>query len=238
MWNKPQQLHMISNTLFGISLLLLVYGALHYVLRLPQFNLRAVQLSTAPNQVNVAQIEAVVRNELRGNFFTVDLESTRSAFENLPWVRQVKVRRHFPWRLEVELEEHVALARWNGTELVNTHGEVFLAVTTQVLPLFSGQAESAAEVAKMYREFSEQLMPLQQQIIHINLSPRRAWQLRLNNGMLLKLGREQSQQRLERFVAVYPWTGIRNQESGIRGAVQYVDLRYRNGFAVMYRHPV
>ena len=232
MWNKPQQLHMISSTLFGISLLLLLYGALHYVLHLPAFNLRAVHLSATPQQVDAAKIAAVVRNELRGNFFTVDLEATQRAFEKLPWVRSASVRRQFPWQLEVELEEHVALARWNEAELVNTHGEVFLAETAQVLPLFSGQAENAAEVTKMYREFSEQLAPIEKQIIQINLSPRRAWQLRLNNGMLLKLGREESQQRLGRFVGV---AGIRDQTAGIN--MQYVDLRYRNGFAVKYRQP-
>ena len=234
MWDKPRELNSLSSALFVISFILLLYGALHHVLRLPEFNLRAVQLSAAPSQVDAAQISEVVRNELRGNFFTVDLESTQRAFEKLLWVRKASVRRHFPWQLEVDLEEHVALARWNGTELVNTHGEVFVARTTQALPDFSGQSESAAEVAQMYREFSAQLAPLGQEIILINLSPRRAWQLRLNSGLLLKLGREQSQQRLERFVAAV--AGIRNQESGIN--MQYVDLRYRNGFAVKYRQPV
>lgn len=230
MWNKPQQLNLISGALFFISFLLVLYGALHYVLHLPKFNLRAVQLTAVPRQVDATQIEAVVRNELRGNFFTVDLEATQRAFEKLPWVRTASVRRQFPWRLEVDLEEHVALARWNGAELVNTHGEVFVAQTTQELPLFSGQSENAAEVAQMYRKFSQQLAPLQQQIIQINLSPRRAWQLRLNSGLLLKLGREQTQERMQRFVAAYP--------SGIRSEAQYMDLRYRNGFAVMYKQPV
>ena len=226
MWDEPQQLRVIYNTLFGISLVLVLYGALHYVLHLPVFPLRALQLSAAPQRVDAAQIEAVVRNELRGNFFTVDLESTRHAFEKLPWVRKVSVRRHFPWRLEVSMEEHVALARWNGAELVNTHGEVFAAETNQVLPKFIGQPDSAAEVTQMYKTFGEQLAPLKQEIAQISLSPRHAWQLRLNNGMALELGREQAQQRLARFVAVYPYSMAPMQRT-----VSYVDLRYQNGFA-------
>ncbi|MDE2118135.1 MAG: FtsQ-type POTRA domain-containing protein, partial [Betaproteobacteria bacterium] len=153
MWDKPHLLRMASGTLFGFSLVLALYGALHYVLHLPVFPLRAVQLSAAPHQVNTAQIEAVVRNEVHGNFFTVDLESTRRAFEKLPWVRKVSVRRHFPWRLEVSLEEHVALAHWNGTELVNTHGEVFAGAAEQELPKFIGQPDTAAEVALVYNAF-------------------------------------------------------------------------------------
>ncbi len=236
MWDKPDQLRMVSGTLFGISFVLALYGALHYVLQLPVFPLRAVQLSTAPRHVDTAQIETVVRDEVRGNFFSVDLDGARHAFEKLPWVRKVSVRRFFPWRLEVNLEEHVALASWNGVELVNSHGEVFLAQRGLALPelsgglpQFIGKPGTAAEVAQMYAAFGELLAPLRQEIVQISLSPRHAWQLRLSGGMVLELGREQPQQRLARFVAVQNTGGGSRAEGGGR---MYVDLRYRNGFAV------
>jgi len=226
MWDKPQALRQLANTLFGISLLLLLFGTVHYVIHLPVFALNAVQLTTAPKRVDPAQIGEIVRTQLNGNFFTVDLETTRKAFEKLPWVRKVSIRRHFPWRLEIELEEHEALATWNDTELVNTHGEVFAGETGQVLPRFIGQDDSAAEVARMYKVFGDQLLPLKHEVVQISLSPRRAWQLRLDNGMTLELGREQAQARLSRFIAVYPYSLARVQHS-----VSYVDLRYNNGFA-------
>lgn len=231
MWDEPHALRKISGALFGISFALALYGALHYALHLPVFPLHTFQLSAAPQQVDPAQIEAVARNEVRGNFFTVDLENARHAFEKLPWVRKVSVRRHFPWRLEMKLEEHEVLARWNGVDLVNTHGEVFAAETSRVLPKFIGQPDTAAEVMQMYRAFSEQLAPLQQEIVQISLSPRRAWQLRLDSGTVLELGREQPQQRLARFVAVQKTEGA-GQMTEVRNTVTYVDLRYRNGFAV------
>ena len=244
MWNKPELLHMISSTLFGICFVLVLYGALHYTLHLPVFALRVVSISTAPHQVLPAQIEAIARNELNGNFFTIDLESTRQALESIPWVRKVSMRRHFPWRLEITLEEHVALANWNDAGLVNTHGAVFWAETSQQLPNFIGQPDSAAEITQMYAELTKQLAPLKQGIAEISLSPRRSWQLRLNNGTLLKLGREQSKQRLARFVAVYPYSlmtmkqndeffhaGKAPHENGQQHRVAYVDLRYSNGFA-------
>jgi cell division protein FtsQ len=244
MWDKPQALRQLANSLFGISLLLVLFGALHYLVHMPEFPLRQVQLSAAPQRVDIAQIEAVVRNEVRGNFFTVDLEGTRQAFERLPWVRKVSVRRDFPWRLEVTLEEHEALARWNGAELVNTHGEVFAGSTEQALPKFIGQPDTAAEVTQMYGAFGKLLAPLKHEVAQISLSPRRAWQLRLDNGMVLELGREQAEQRLARFVAVYPYSlapmqqsyaifnaGKTPHENGQQRTVNYVDLRYSNGFA-------
>ena len=45
--------------------------------------------------------------------------------------------------------------------------------------------------------------------------------------MVLELGREDMQQRLARFVEVYPYS-----LAALQDKVKYVDLRYRNGFAV------
>jgi len=63
------------------------------------------------------------------------------------------------------------------------------------------------------------------------LSPRLAWQLKLENGMLVNMGREQPKSpvgaRLQRFIEVYPETVAKR---AIRPVV--VDLRYPNGFAM------
>lgn len=226
MWDNAPLLRALANLLFGLSLVLMVYGAVRYVLRLPIFPLNAVQLSAVPKRVPAELMERVVHEQVQGNFFTVDLTRTRRAFEQLPWVRKVSVRRKFPWSLEVEVEEQVALARWNGTALVNTHGEVFTAKCEESLPAFIGQPDTSAQVASMYGELNGKLQPLQQQIAQISLSPRFAWQVRLSNGMVLELGREQMQQRVERFVGVYPYS-----LATLSHAPVHVDLRYRNGFA-------
>ncbi len=226
MWDNARLLRGVANLLFGIGLALVLVGAVGYVLRLPVFPLNAVELTAAPRRVSTEQIERVVREQVRGNFFTVDLEHARQGFEKLPWVRKVSVRRKFPWSLQVEVEEQVALARWNKTALVNTHGEVFLAQTDETLPDFVGQPDTAMQVATMYGELNEVLLPMQQQVTQLSLSPRFAWQVKLNDGMMLELGREEMQERLARFVEVYPYSLAVSAQT-----VRRVDLRYRNGFA-------
>ena len=226
MWDNTPLLRGIANLLFGISLVLVLYGAVRYVLRLPVFPLHAVELTAIPQRVSPELMEKVVHEQVSGNFFTVDLESTRQAFEKLPWVRKVSVRRKFPWSLEVEVEEQVALARWNGTSLVNTHGEVFSATTDQVLPVFIGQPETSAQVTQMYADLNAALQPLHQLIAQISLSPRYAWQVRLDKGMVLELGREEMHERMARFVKVYPYS-----LAALVRPANHVDLRYRNGFA-------
>lgn len=226
MWDNTPLLRGIANVLFAISLVLVLYGTARYVLRLPVFPLRAVELTAVPQRVSSGLIEKVVHEQVSGNFFTVDLEATRQAFEKLPWVRKVSVRRKFPWSLEVEVEEQIALARWNGTSLVNTYGEVFSATTDQVLPIFIGQPETSPQVTQMYADLNAALQPLHQQIVQISLSPRYAWQVKLDKGMVLELGREEMQERMTRFVKVYPYS-----LAALARPANHVDLRYRNGFA-------
>lgn len=226
MWDEPQELNRLSASLVGIAFVLALFGALHYALRLPVFALRTVQLEAPLQRVDAAGVAAVVRDELHGNFFTVDLARMRHGFEKLPWVRKAEVRRHFPWQLDVKLEEQVALAHWNGSQLVNTYGEVFDGTTKQALPDFSGPDGSAADVTQHYTQFSNMLAVLGQHVAQINLSPRGAWQLQLQDGLKVKLGREQMEQRMARFVAAYPYTLAKMQQQA-----RYVDLRYHNGFA-------
>lgn len=229
MWDNPALLRNLANMLIAFSMLALLCGAGYYTLHLPGLApVRSVKLGAVPQRVDAAAVLRVVRNEVRGNFFTVDIERLRGALERLPWVRSVTIRREFPERLVVQLEEHQVLAHWNESALVNRQGEIFVAETAQMLPSFIGPDEAAPEVARRYAEFSQQLAALNLRVTQLSLSPRHAWQLRLNNGVVLELGREEMQQRVARFVAGYPYSQVALQGTGVK----YVDLRYRNGFAV------
>lgn len=228
MWDNATLLRNIANTMLAISAIALLYGAASYALHLPgAFPLRSVRLNVAPQRVDAEQLLQVFRSETQGNLVTVDIERLRRSLEQLPWVRSVNIRRESPDRLAVTLEEHQALARWNGNSLVNVQGEVFVAESEQELPGFIGPEGTSAEVARHYAEFSRQLSELDLHAAQLALSPRHAWEMRLSNSMVLKLGREDMQQRLARFVAVYPYS-----LAAIQSQVKYVDLRYRNGFAV------
>ena len=228
MWDNAPLLRNIANALIVFSVLAILYGVIHYAVHLPWlFPLQSVRLSAEPQRVDAAEVLQVMRDEVQGNFFTVDIERLRQSLEKLPWVRNVSIRREFPRSLEVQLEEYQALARWNGSALVDSQGEVFVAKSEQVMPDFAGQDGTAAEVTQRYEQFSQQLAALDLQVTRLVLSPRHAWQLRLSNGMVLELGREDIQQRLARFVEAYPYS-----LAAIQNQAKYVDLRYSNGFAV------
>jgi len=167
----------------------------------------------------------------------------RNCLEKLPWLREARVERRWPDTLVVSLTEHVPLARWNDNALINEAGEVFVAAVSTQLPRLTGPEESSAEVVAAYRRHQAALAPLGMTIDELRLSPRLAWRLRLDNGMTLALGREQTDARLARFVAMYPRMFGAQPEKEVVAVAQgtspaapitpvTVDLRYPDGFAV------
>ncbi|HEX7954823.1 MAG TPA: cell division protein FtsQ/DivIB [Burkholderiales bacterium] len=227
MWDDAPTLRMTANLLFALAAGLILYGAAHYVVHLPIFPLRDIRLTGDVEHVTREQVEAVVTGELRGNFFTVDLEQARAAFEKLPWVRTVNVRRQWPDRLEFSVQEHRPVARWGSTALVSAQGEVFEAAINATLPVLHGPDGTAPEVVSRFQAFQQALEPIGKNVVQVTLSARRAWILKLNDGMALELGRDNLESKLANFVAAYDRTVARLPQ-----LPKYIDLRYTNGFAV------
>lgn len=231
MWNNPRLLNTAASTLFAVAFAIFAYAGLQAVLRSPLFPMREITVRGELANTSRSQLERSARERVAGNFFAVDLGAIRAGFEQLPWVRRVDVRRVWPDRIEVSIEEHVALARWGDIGLVNTHGERFAGQTEAPLPVFAGPAGSEGEVTRRYRRFVEVLAPLQSELERVILTPRFAWQLRLAGGLSIELGRDlanaPADARLARFVGVHAQTLGR-----IARSHEYVDLRYPNGFAL------
>lgn len=227
MWNRPQVLNWVANLLFGLAAVLLLYGVLYVVVHLPVFPLREVRVEGTLTHVTREQLQLIVSRHLQGNFFTLDLAHARAAFEKLPWARRVSLRRRWPDRLEVVIEEHKELARWGNIALVNSYGELFHAASDEELPVFYGPGEEVRHVAEQYEKYSRTLGSANLKVVQLVLTPRRAWEIRTDNGIVIALGREDMEHRLTRFAEVYRHT------LGKLGAVlTYADLRYPNGFAV------
>jgi cell division protein FtsQ len=226
MWNSARLLDAIADALYALAALLVLYGALVAAARLPAFALREVHVSGPVRHVTRADLERALAG-IEGNFFTVDLAAVRAALERLPWVRRAEVRRRWPDRLEVILEEHRPLARWEGGGLVSALGELFRGERAGELPLFGGPEEAVKEIAIQYEYFRGALAAIGERPVEVRLSARGAWRLKLAGGAWLELGRERVEQRIARFVAAYE-----RALAPLGWRLEHVDLRYANGFAV------
>jgi cell division protein FtsQ len=238
MWGNPRILNMAAGTLVGVAVLALSFAGLYLLWQSTLFPLREIEITTALKHTTRVEIEEATRG-LGGNFFAVSPDEVRRDLEKLPWVRRASVRRVWPDRLEVGLEEHTALARWGNDALVNTYGEPFHGSAGSVqlsrgpelaaLPLLIGTPGSEREVALRYMRFAALVAPLGAPVERLVLTQRFAWQLRLAGGLDLMLGRDAdlAEERLRRFVGVYETTLKKMSRRH-----EYVDLRYPNGFAL------
>ena len=211
----------------GVGLVLaLVLALMGWVAQRPMFQIQRAVVSGDLQQVD-RDLVAKRAHALRGNFFTVNLDAAAAELRAIPWVRAVNMRRLWPNGLEVEVEEQHPMAHWGDEQLLNTWGEVFVADYADALPRFDGPAGSGPEMARAAQQFNRELAPIGRQVEALDLSERRAWTLRLDNGLTLALGRDNIHERLTRFVGVYP---LVFKDEPARGAL--VDLRYPGGFAL------
>ena len=243
MWNKPQLMTAVADLLFVAAAAALLVAIVVWSTRLPLFPLRELVVTQELREVRRSEVENSLAGRLRGNFFSVDLDAVRLSLEQLPWVRHADVRRQWPSRVEVTIEEHTPVAFWGQAtgQLVNSYGEVFTAnmsVPPSVpMPVLLGPPSMAPDMLVYYQQAADVLKPLGRIPRALNVSPRLALQVKLDDGMVVELGREQPKapihQRLERFVEFYPsvLSVARQRPSGSSLPV-VVDMRYPNGFAL------
>ncbi|MEO8079797.1 MAG: cell division protein FtsQ/DivIB [Caldimonas sp.] len=237
----PQDVRMAQLTAVCCAVaggLLIAATAVVWLARQPFFAIRGITVEGDVGRNSVSTIRANALPHLAGNFMTMDLGAVRRAFESVPWVRLAVVRRVWPNRLCVELQEHRPAALW-GTEagsekLVNTYGEVFEAnlgdVEDDALPTLDGPPGSASHVLGMLGRLAPALAPLDAGVEALSLSSRGSWQATLDNGAVVELGRGTDDDvlvRTARFVATVPQVTGRYQRP-----LQYADLRHTDGYAV------
>jgi cell division protein FtsQ len=228
----------VSTAIFALAALTLLAAGVRWLTRTPLFTLRVIQLETLPQRSPVEALRHLALPKLEGNFFAVDLRAAQAAFETVPWVRHAVVRRVWPDRLAVSLEEHQPVALWQrddeAPQLVNSHGELFEANLGEVdedsLPVFSGPVDSAPQMWAMYRRLqpvlAAQAMPPQR----LTLSGRGSWGVETAAGQTLALGRGSDDEVLAR-TAVFVRTV--DQVTGRYGKpLVSADLRHTGGYAL------
>lgn len=232
MWDDARQMNALALTLGLLAGLGLVVATIVFVVRLPAFAFGEVVITGPLARANAAQLEAVVRDDLAGTFFTMDLARARATLANVPWIRDVALRRQWPDRLEITVSEHDPLARFNDGQFVSTRGEIFAAESRDTLPRFEGPETRAAEMVERYRSWNGALQPLALRLSEVRLSARGGWRLKATGAdgdLTLELGRDDPDGRLARFVGAHRQTLGALSRAGTK--VDAVDLRYRNGFA-------
>jgi cell division protein FtsQ len=236
-------MNLAASALLSICLVLLLAAGVWWALRHPLFAIAGITVQGDVAHSSVMTLRANVAPRLAGNFFTVNLAGARQAFEGVPWVRTAVVRREFPNRLRVQLQEHQAVALWGAdseSRLVNNFGEVFEAnlgdVEQDELPRLAGPDEQSPQVLAMYLALKPLFGPLDLVVERLVLTARGSWQLALDSGAVIELGRGTPQEvtaRTQRFVQTL--TQAASRYGRRPEALVSADLRHGDGYAVRLR---
>jgi cell division protein FtsQ len=217
--------------------------ALVWAAHRPLFAVKSIRVEGDLAHNNVLTIRANAAPKLAGNFFTMDLAAGRRAFESVPWVRQAIVKRVWPNRLAVQLEEHRPVALWIDAsstdeatdQLVNSFGEVFEAnvgdVEDDALPTLRGPQGTSVQMLAMLGRLRPELALMDARIETLELSGRGSWRALLDSGAEVELGRGSDDEviaRTRRFVSTLPEL----KRAYPQHPLLYADLRHNDGYAV------
>lgn len=226
MLNDLQALKRLTLLVYLLIIPLVIFLIQQSLIR-SNFPINEIQIKNQYEKVDSLQVDLIIQQYLRGNFFGLDLNLTRNVFKKLPWVREVSVRRIWPDKIEISIEEHQVIARWGNVGLVNDKGEFFNAAYQDDLPYFWGPKNFVSEITQKYFEINKILSKELMQIGTISMSDRLSWEIQTDNNIKIVLGRKDILKKITNFVEHY-----QTVLTEINNRIEYVDMRYKNGFAI------
>lgn len=245
--NKPMPLpadvrlmNMATALMVTVFVLLALGGGAWWLIRHPMFDLQAISVQGEVHRNNVVTMRAHVMPQLEGNFFTLDLEKAREAFESVPWVRVAVVHRDFPNRLRSVLQEHQPLAVWGdegASTMLNQQGQVFEAnlddVDAERLPRLKGPEAEAIAVSQMYKALSPSFTAMDLDIEMLELTPRGSWRVLTQSGARLELGRGTAPELVEKLNMFRDTlTQVTARYGRTITALASADMRHKEGYAL------
>jgi len=192
--------------------------------------IRSIAINGPFQRVTALQIEEAISEELDDGFVSADLGAIQQRIVALPWIDEASVARRWPSRLQITVTEQVPAAIWGESGLLNVRGELFVDSVRHLpaeLPRLSGPDGSSAEVARRYLEIRDRLIPLGLDLRRVHLDARGAWEMTLQNGVEIRLGRREIETRTELFLDI-----VADIITSRAADIQYVDMRYSNGFTI------
>jgi len=221
----------LGTVLGALAAVAAALGALGAALNQP---IATVAVEGSFQRVSPGDVERVVKAEVHGaGLLAVNLAAVRRAIHTLPWVDVVSVQRAWPRGLNVLVIEQTAAARWGEQDLVNTRGELFAGDGRHIPPelaQLSGPADQEPLVAQRYLAAAVRLTQAGLRLTALRLDARGAWEFDLANGVTVRLGRRQVDERFEKFMSTALKLVTERGEE-----IAYVDMRYTNGFAIGWR---
>ncbi|MGA0004734.1 MAG: cell division protein FtsQ/DivIB [Burkholderiaceae bacterium] len=247
LWRSPLAINRFAAGLVWLTLLTGLAAVALWVARQPAFALKSVQVvSLGPPIANLTKsdIRQAIEQAGQGTALTTPLHDLRDVLEDHAWVRQVSMRRVWPNRLLVWVEEHEPIAIWADGQLINSYGELFSAQADlgQVqerlgcqMPRLLGPVGSHLRVMERAMALQDELESHKRVLTRLELTEQLSWKAVLDGALVVELGRDQlPSSPIERLQGLLMRLESLEASLETKSGTQRLalaDLRYANGFA-------
>jgi cell division protein FtsQ len=197
---------------------------------------RYVRVEGAFQYIARESVKAVLESQIKHGFYNADLQNIQTSVRALPWAEQVQVQRIWPDAIKVRITEQRPVARWGEAGLLNDAGELFQPANIaefDSLPVITGPQGREQNLLNVMIGLQTALQDKALVLKEFVVNERRAWSVRLANGLEIKLGRNNPLQNIQRLLRTVELLG-----EDLMVLIAAVDLRYPNGYAVTWREGV
>ena len=194
---------------------------------------RYVRIEGAFQYIAKDKVKQVLMEQVNNGLYNADIQQIQSSVNQLPWIESVRVKRVWPDAIDIRIVEQTPVVRWRGEGLLNLKGEVFVPDNISEfsqLPLVSGPVGNEKKLLEIMRGLEVALNDKQMELLEFRVNERRAWSIKLKNGVEIILGRNDPLSKFQRFLKTVALIGEEQVEK-----VVVVDLRYSNGYALTWK---
>ncbi len=216
-----------------VAPLLFLIGAYSWIQNPENLTIKSVEVVGELTILNKSQLQPVIEPFTKTNLYLLDAKGLEEKIENNPWVHSASMTKIWPDKLIVKIHEQRPVAFWGEASMLAENGEIIRASLDKkkrTLPSLYSPRDKGRNMATGFLKIRKWMDGFPLKMVEFKEDTRGSWQIKLENGMTLKIGREQQEKRLRRFMV-----GYEQSLADVIDEINTVDLRYTNGFAVQWK---
>ncbi len=223
----------IALTVLVVVPLALAIGTYQWIQNPQNLTITSVEVAGDLKILDKKQLQPVIEPYTKTNLYLLDEKALEAAIENNPWVHSASMTKMWPDKLVIKIFEQNPVAFWGDKEMLAENGEIIKASLPKEkgnLPLLYSPNDKGRNMATGFLQIRKWMKDFPLKMVEFKEDTRGSWQIKLQNGMNVKIGREHQEKRLRRFMV-----GFDHSLKSVINDVKTVDLRYTNGFAVKWK---
>ena len=202
----------------------------------PVFLLKNIRIKGA-EQLPESEILTKIYPFLKDSIFGTDMGKVKAAITSHPFVKDVRVKRVFPFSILIEVKERVPSALWTGPggdiQMLDEDGAPYRGLykgsTLDLLVISAKEKNDAKSIFREVTDWDRQGIVKKDDLSEVMYNEGNITLFSLNDGVEIILGKEERSERLKRAIAVL-------EDAKKRGLlIRCIDARFENGAIIKER---